>query len=356
MKSKSNAIVLITVLLISLGMVGHCETLHVSPSGGHEPPYASWETAATNIQDAVDAAREGDLVLLGAGTYALCSQVEVSEAMTIRGAGQAQSVVDGGESNRCFLLSAPGVVLEHLTARAGSAEAGGAVRCKGATLRNCTVQGSRASGSAGGGIFAQGPLTLESVKVLGNAADYGAGVACLGALTMADCTVSGNVARVDGGGLRACAGSVIEGGRIRQNCAGRSGGGIDTTRGAALRITNATISGNSAGSEGDGGGLHVIGTASATLRNCALTGNRAGARGGGAFNWGSLELSDCAVEGNRAGEAGGGMFNFRDRTLVAEDSSVRRNTAPNGPDCRGRIVLRGESTLGVESGCTVVRE
>ena len=57
------------------------------------PPYASWATAARTIQAAVDAAQDGDLILVAAGNYnsggrpapgkALTNRVTIAKAVTV---------------------------------------------------------------------------------------------------------------------------------------------------------------------------------------------------------------------------------------------------------------------------------
>src|SRR5690348_9047889 len=67
-------------------------THYVSQTGANPtPPYSSLDTAAHNIQDAVDAASDGDTVLVAAGQYVLTNQVTVTKAIvleSINGANQ----------------------------------------------------------------------------------------------------------------------------------------------------------------------------------------------------------------------------------------------------------------------------
>lgn len=69
------------------------------------------------IQEAVDAAAPGDLVLIGPGTYAEAVDVE-TEDLTIRGLDRNEVILDGGfELENGIRVLADGVAVENMTAR-----------------------------------------------------------------------------------------------------------------------------------------------------------------------------------------------------------------------------------------------
>ena len=200
------------------------------------PPYTSWATAATNIQDAVDAATvPGALVLVTNGVYAtggravygtMTNRVAVDKPLTVRSVNGPQfTVIQGyqvpGTTNgdgaiRCVYLtngaSLSGFTLTNgATRTAGLSEraaagcganlqrgglqlrADGQLGCTtaagriGGTLNNCTLTGN--SAAVGGGAYGG---TLNNCTLTGNSADYGGGGAYGG--TLNNCTLTGNSA------------------------------------------------------------------------------------------------------------------------------------------------------------------
>jgi hypothetical protein len=258
------------------------EELHyvAAASGNPVPPYTSWATAATNIQDAVDVASvPGATVLVTNGTYAGGGQADpngsydlvvVDEPLTIRSVnGPAVTVIDGGGAATCVYL-ANNTLLVGFTLTNGVATNffGGGVYCEfGAVLSNCVLSGNSvyydpngvgygAGGGAYGGILNNCTLTGNSVPGVWN----GAGGGAYGS-TLNDCTLTGNSAPWYGGGADECT------------------------------LNNCTLTGNSAFW---GGGAY-----SCTLNNCTLTGNTPSFGGGGGAN--NCALNNCIVYFNDGG-------------------------------------------------------
>jgi hypothetical protein len=122
------------------------------------PPYTSWATAATTIQDAVDAAMVGDEIVVTNGIYASFgargARVAVTSPLSLRSVnGPRFTVIQGGLYLRCVTLasgaSLSGFTLTNGSTAFGAAWAsdeyrGGGVFCFDTTtvVSNCVLAGN----------------------------------------------------------------------------------------------------------------------------------------------------------------------------------------------------------------------
>ena len=279
------------------------QTLYVVASGTNPvPPYANWQTAATNIQDAIDAASVGAMVLVGDGVYRyggravgdgqhLTNRVCVDKPIAVRSLhGPAQTMIVGAKDPDATDGLGPAAVR--------GVWLGDGASLAGFTVTNgCTLPfGSEAadqSGFQGGGIWCQG-----------------VGVA------VTNCVITGNTAGLSGGGI-------FEG-----------------------RVFGSTIAGNQAlNGESLGGGAQM-----ATLWDCHIMGNRAHSGGGVAAG----ELFNCLVEGNNAGDLGGGVHGAQVRNCtVAGNTAGQVGAGAFGSSIHNTILVSNFLTNGLLSNWAV---
>jgi hypothetical protein len=355
-------------------------TLHVDlNSTNPTPPYADWSTAATNIQDAVDAATNGDLVLVTNGVYATggvalvfrplpgggyteWNRVSALKAVNIQSVnGRAVTFIEGYQlpgtifgtnAARCVFLT-NGASLSGFTLMGGATRIGGdggGIFCfSNATVFNCTISNNAANNS-GGGVYGG---VLSNCTLVQNSATNGGGAA---SSTLNNCLIIGNSAYKFGGGAYS---NALSNCTFTANSAASAGGGA-----AFSTLNNCTLNGNSATNVGGGAFQSTLnycsvtsnlttsaksdggGASSSTLNNCALTGNSAPSAGGANI----CTLNDCIVYGNSASQfSGGGEMNSTLNNCTLSGNSainagggayggtlnnciVYFNTASTGPD------------------------
>ena len=205
-KTKLHLTVAVAVLATTQVCTVPAATLYVAlNTPSPTPPYATWATAATNIQQAVDDAEAGDEIVVTNGTYAtggravgtnlLVNRVAVDKPIALRSVNGPQFTIiqgakapgggNGDGAIRCVYLadgaSLSGFTLTNGATRTASNDEreqnGGGVFCAStnATLTNCVIIGNSAGG--GGGAF-QGTLnnctlTSNSATGWGGGAAYG---------------------------------------------------------------------------------------------------------------------------------------------------------------------------------------
>jgi len=224
---------------------------YVNPNNGTPMlPYLEWNTAATNIQDAVDAAVAGDLVLVTNGIYnlggrvmflQLTNRVVIDKPVTVRSVnGPTVTVIYGSSSPsvRCAYLSS-GATLSGFTLTNGN-----------------TIRGSNNPypEDSGGGVWCTSRgETVTNCFITRNFSSYGGG-AYLG--TLVNCILETNSAVFGGGGYS----NILSGCRLKGNFATGNGAGAY----GAVLVNCTVVSNTTPATSGGGGGIYG-GSASNTI-------------------------------------------------------------------------------------------
>lgn len=346
--------------------LGGGAVLAVGGSLIHATPASAATFEVTNLDDAgpgslrqaildANAAAGGDVITFASGltgTIVLTSgQLSISDSVVIDGPGASAIAVSGGGASRVMEVYGGGVVLDvtisHLTVTDGTADVGAGIRNvdERLTVDDVVVSGNMAT-LRGGGLWSDGftgALTIRSSTFSGNTAAGDGGAIYIedsgtSPIVIEGTTISGNTAGGDGGGIYLYdpdAPVDFSTSTISGNSAGGRGGGVylyNIDGGHPLTIDRTAITGNTASI---GGGIYLYDADDLRLTNSTVSGNTATAGSGGGVAIQSLSaatIEHSTIAGNSATVSGGGVFVASGASVSLQNTIVADNTAPVGAD------------------------
>jgi hypothetical protein len=308
--------------------------LHVAPSCAGIP------NCYTTVQAAVDAASDGAVIKVAAGTYTdlhtavvawktITQVVYIHKSVTIRGGYTGTNwemadpvanptVLDARERGRVLYVS-PSVTF---------------------TIEGLCITGGDAAGlgggplgeDSGGGVYVSANLAvIRDNRVFSNTADYGGGLYLgAGIATLSGSTVTSNTADYGGGLFLADSDATLRGNTVASNTAGYGGGVFLSSRVSTLKenaiTANAAIT--------SGGGLLLLRSDDAVLNANIVVANVGGTGGGLYLDRSDAALTNNIVAGNRASTAGSGLYVLASSPRLLH-TTIAQN---NGSDSSGLCV------------------
>ena len=319
------------------------------------------------IQSGIDAAKDGDTVLVADGIYKGEGNVNIDfkgkQIIVKSRNGTKTTIIDCEEEieTRGFTFHNKenhDSVLDGFTIRNGVHALGGGIYCNNAspTIKNCVITLNRSvapnlQGRGGGGIYCfSSDAVITACKIIDNSADsnQGGGVLFTGSTaqnksqpSLINCTISKN----DGAGvfcyddvnpvIKNCTVSLNNGRGIVYNRFARSnnpitnclimentGGGIECRFYSYMNITDSIITRNKTEF---GGGIYCDGSSIIDVSDCVIARNIATKSGGGIYihsKWGHAEITHCTIAHNTANAEGGGVYAFIDSSFFNLSNSI----------------------------------
>ncbi|NQV25154.1 MAG: hypothetical protein HQ518_12390, partial [Rhodopirellula sp.] len=364
------------------------DTVDANPGERSSADAAGNSTLRAAIMEA-NALPGADTIVLLPGTYRLTiagqdennartGDLDITESLTIIGAGDGSTIIDAAGLDRAFhIIAGASLDLKGVTIINGDAVLGGAILNQGVlNTENVTI--SNSSAVLGGGIYndvveeklianiTAGASTLrvtdvsvfprksgfviqigsEQLRVDSISGDtftvtrnFNASVATAhvagdtvtvvanSIVSLLNTTISGNAALLNGGGIYNNDVLDVTLSSVNGNVAGVRGGGLYNTD--VVTIDRSTFDSNQA--EVRGGAIYNEGTTLSTpstvsVNASTLSNNVSGARGGAIFNSQTLSLLNSTISGNTAGGEGGAIFNTGPDAVSSGTTTIVNST------------------------------
>jgi len=325
-------LLLFPVFVFALGLVGLSQDTLFVPQ------------IHTSIQQAIDEAADGSLILVAPGIYyenlsiidkdiqiesCFASSADVNEIEQTKIIGS-----QNGSYNRVFeIVDSEATTISGFYISGGNSSTHHAngiyINNSTVDVSNCFITENKSPNTAsdGAGIHChECSLTLTATMVTNNeAGEFGGGIYIGGNDSNAElegCEITGNAAGISGGGIciDSSSSSVISNTEIHNNDAQSDGGGIYMEN-STLEIVQSSISDNhsSINNTGHGGGLSIFHGAEISLSHCILSLNSS-LTGGGLYSFNSnVSAHYCEITRNIVTGDGGGIT-FSATSAGSEDN------------------------------------
>jgi len=310
----------------------------------------------TRIQDAIDAATDGDVIIVSDGIYHEHIHFK-GKAIHVRSLnGKSQTIIDGNNAEsvvRFIQEENSQSIIEGFTIQNGYSRFGGGIYIEASApvIKNCDILNNEALKS-GGGIASSDNAnpTLINCFIHDNQADYGAGISfSLNSSGLAySISVSNNMARISGGGIFTYMDSspVVIDSVIHKNIANVQGGGL-YSKGAVADLKHSIFAHNISGfggaisfmdstlpvlsqclissntSTNDGGGLYIVNTSAMDIINTIIANNHA-IRGGGAYldNLKRLDIDHATIADNGVTSEGHALYIQNSNHVIIKNTII----------------------------------
>lgn len=361
--TRTHPSLLITLLLLLLAApFARAATYYVATTGSDTNPGTQAQPFKM-IQKGLNSAANGDTIQVASGTYVELLLWE-NKSLTLQGAGEGLSIIDGGGAGRC-------VTVNYVPATA---------RFEGFTIQNnktlpntvgmdnnhsyLTVSHCTFNGNRGGMYNIQCSPTVTYCTFSNNSTTGGGGMYNFEASpTVTHCTFTGNSANYLGGGgmhNRANSNPIVTYCTFTGNSATgqdiSGGGGIINGLDCYLTVSNCTFTNNSVSGMGiGGGGIRIDGygsTSGARITDCVFIGNSAAGvnTGGGGIDiqYGFATVTRCTFKNNTC-SIGAGMSSW-DSLVTVSNCTFTNNSSDF---CGGLDIGGGPGINATVTNCTL---